>query len=305
MKKLLILLYLFIFIFFSCSGVNFRNFRTDTTKSSIELDKVLSGGPGKDGIPAINNPSFININESKLDNSTLGLFINIDNIQKFYPFNILVWHEIVNDKIGDSYITVTFCPLCGSGIVFNREFDNRVHTFGVSGYLYESNLLMYDKFSESLWSQSLGEAVIGKYTGQKLERIPVNVLDFETVKKNFPKTQILSEDTGFSRNYGYYPYGNYETSDDIYFPISGYNNKFHPKEMMYIFEYKDKYYTFPVKSLESSTEYKSNNVVIKITIDKGVIKVYIEDILIPGYYEMWFSWAIHNYERGIILDLSK
>jgi hypothetical protein len=104
------------------------NLSTDTSKTSIDLNQVLNGGPGKDGIPAINNPEFISILESSIPDETLGILVQSDEEIKFYPYNILVWHEIVNDTIGDTPVSVTFCPLCGSAIVFERQNM----TFGVS-----------------------------------------------------------------------------------------------------------------------------------------------------------------------------
>ena len=136
---------------------------TDTGKSLIDLDLVLSGGPPKDGIPAINIPTFTGISSasSNLADDTLGLLVTADDDERFYPYNILVWHEIVNDTVGGIPVSVTFCPLCGSGIVYERVVNGQEVLFGVSGRLYESNLLMYDSATESLWSQIEGRAVIG------------------------------------------------------------------------------------------------------------------------------------------------
>src|SRR3989344_4868604 len=163
-----LLLYSFLRNKNSAPSKSLPGLNTDTGKSSIDQSKIVSGGPGKDGIPAISNPKFVDIGDEELSDSTSGILINLNKQTRFYPFNILVWHEIVNDSIEGSYIAVTFCPLCGSAIVFDRRVGDEILEFGVSGLLYESNLLMYDKKTESLWSQVLGEAVVGSYTGTKL-----------------------------------------------------------------------------------------------------------------------------------------
>ena len=144
--------------------------KTNSAIRSIDLKLVLGGGPGKDGIPSIDSPTFTNIAnaDSTITDETLGLYVKAGGVEKFYPYNVLVWHEIVNDVVGGTPLVVTFCPLCGSAIVFDATYDGEAHDFGVSGKLYDSNLLMYDRDTESLWSQIIGEAVVGDETGKKL-----------------------------------------------------------------------------------------------------------------------------------------
>ncbi len=305
MRRLLLLILPLLFaLFFIVTAEEFTpDFKTDFSKSSIDLKKVLSGGPGKEGIPAIDNPKFINIKHSDIRDDALGVLLKIKNQTRFYPFNILVWHEIVNDQIGGKYVAVTFCPLCGSAIAFNRKFAGRIHRFGVTGYLYESNLLMYDSVTESFWSQSLGEAVIGDYIGEKLEIVDVSILQVKDVKKKYPASLILSTDTGFNRNYNHYPYEDYQTSYEIYFPISKTNAKYHVKEIMYVFRYNNVSFAFPVKEFHSDKfTYKFADTVIDIINDQGEIKILIDGEEFPGYYEMWFSWVIHNSATGVVLD---
>lgn len=281
-------------------------FKTDFNTFSIDKKNILSGGPGKDGIPAINNPQFISYEKSSIPLNTLGLLITIDDIKKFYPYNILVWHEIVNDSINDTFFTVTYCPLCGSAIAFNREFNGKIHRFGVSGYLYESNLLMYDHITESFWSQSLGEAVVGSYTGTKLDILNVSLMEFKDVIERYSDVQILSENTGFNRDYTLYPYGDYEVSNTLYFPVSSYNHQFHIKELMYVFIYDNLSFAFPLRkvpSVEYAYTYKGRDILINTK--GGEISIIVDGELLPGYYEMWFSWIVHNGDRGIILDLQE
>ena len=115
------------------------------TKSSIDLSQVLNGGPGKDGIPALTNPDFVSIVDARMSSGTQVMVVEHNGEVKIYPYNILVWHEIVNDYVGGKPLAITFCPLCGSAIVFDRQLDGEVIDFGVSGFLYESNMLMYSR----------------------------------------------------------------------------------------------------------------------------------------------------------------
>lgn len=210
--------------------------KTDTSIASIPLKKVLSGGPGKDGIPAIVNPKFVSIEQAKkfLTDDISGILLSRGRTAKFYPYTILVWHEVVNDTIEGVAVVVTFCPLCASALVFDANIDGKKETFGVSGKIYESNLLMYDHDTESLWSQILGVAVVGKKTGKKLTHVPFQLTSFGDVRRRFSQAEILSTDTGFSRDYTFYPYGDYNKNEDIYFPISITDTRLSPKEPMFI-----------------------------------------------------------------------
>jgi hypothetical protein len=143
--------------------------------SIVPLDQIVSGGPPPDGIPSIDNPKFISIQEAEefLKGSDLIVGLNINGDTRAYPLQILVWHEIVNDIVGNTPVAVTYCPLCFTNQVFNRAMnDGQILEFGTSGKLYDSNLVMYDRTTKSLWSQAMSQAIVGKLAGVKLERIP-------------------------------------------------------------------------------------------------------------------------------------
>jgi hypothetical protein len=203
-------------------------------KHIVPLDQIVSGGPPPDGIPSIDNPKFVTVHEAGnnfLSDSDLVLGININGDIRAYPLLILVWHEIVNDKVGGVPVAVTYCPLCFTNQVFNSTISpNQVLKFGTSGKLYNSNLVMYDRTSKSLWSQALGQAIVGKYAGQKLQRIPFDISYWRDWKQLYPNSKILSKDTGFSRPYGADPYGDYYTSNQLYFPVSNHDNRLGLKE---------------------------------------------------------------------------
>ncbi len=276
-----------------------KGLSTNTAKASIPLDKVLDGGPGKDGIPALTNPKFVDIKaaEKNTKDDMDGIVVLVGNSAKFYPYSIMVWHEIVNDVVGNKPLVITFCPLCGSAIVFDTADQ-----FGVSGKLYESNLLMYDKKTESLWSQSIGTAVVGDRTEEKLNVYSSQVLSFKTFKEKWPNGQVLSTDTGYGRNYDLYPYGDYDSNDDISFPISVKDNRLPPKEIMYVVNAHDRSVAFQVSGLGAtpvSVGVDDQKVTAAIVLGEIVVKDSSGKVL-PGYHEMWFSWAIHHQEDGIV-----
>lgn len=282
----------------------FRGFKTNLNKRSIDLNLILDGGPGKDSIPAINNPSFVSISEMKIKDDVLGILVDIKGMKRYYPYNILVWHELVSDSFNGMDIVVTFCPLCGSAIVFNAQLEGEKLQFGVSGKLYASNLLMYDKKTESLWSQSRGEAVVGDYTGKKLDLVQMQLMRFSELRAKYPETRILSEKTGYSRDYSLYPYGDYESTERFYFPVSVEDTRFQAKEIMYVFNLHDKSVAFPAGKLDKKRVKKIiEGKIVAVERQGGEINVYVDGKVLPGYYEMWFSWATHHQKNGIVWEI--
>jgi len=278
--------------------------RTNTAKSEIPLNEVLSGGPRKDGIPALSFPNFLPLSETHfLEKEDLGILVQINDEQKFYPYKILYWHEIVNDSLGQKNIAVTFCPLCGSALVFDAIVEGEIETFGVSGKLWQSNLLMYDQKTESLWSQIQGRAVIGDRMGTELTILPSDILSFEEIQSYFPEAQILSDKTGFSRSYDRSPYGNYEENETIMFPINNEDASYHPKELFVLVNIvnsqgKNLSLGFQHSRLISGETGILNTEGRTITAtrnENGTISVQDSSgEIIPHYMAMWFSWITHQ-----------
>ena len=206
---------------------------TNGLKHIIPLDKIRGGGPPKDGIPSIDDPQFAEVQGSAFVSDSdvvIGLEINGDS--RAYPLFILVWHEIVNDRVGDVPVAVTYCPLCYTNQVFERIINDQEVEFGTSGKLYNSNLLMYDRWTESYWSQALGLAVTGEFTGMQLKTIPFDVITWGDWKKLHPDTLVLTTDTGHIRSYATDPYGDYYTEPRIIFPVDNSDDRMHPKEII-------------------------------------------------------------------------
>ena len=280
---------------------------TDTSITSIPMDLILDGGPGKDGIPALTDPEFVSSEKARafLDGEDEGIVVSSGGVSKFYPFSILVWHEIVNDFVGTKPFVITFCPLCGSSIVFETPVgeDGERDIFGVSGKLYESNLLMYDQKTESLWSQILGEAVVGERTGEELEVASSKRLTFNQALESFPEVQVLSEETGFRRNYGSSPYGNYEENEQLYFPVQVDDERFNAKALMYIVNFNETSVAFHYDNLREvgEAQLKVGEEVIRAEFSDGAVEVTDPNgEQIPGYFAMWFSWATHHQDDGVV-----
>ncbi len=186
--------------------------RTDTSRALVPVDEIVSGGPPPDGIPAIDRPAFVTPAAAAawLAAREPVLALEVKGDARAYPLQILMWHEIVNDVVGGLPITVTFCPLCNSGIAFERRVDGTTLDFGTSGKLYQSDLVMYDRQSHSLWAQMEGRAIVGARAGAQLAPIPANTLSFEEWRASHPAGKVLSRDTGYTRRYGTNPYESYD-----------------------------------------------------------------------------------------------
>ncbi len=200
---------------------------TNFEKKSIELDELFPGGPPKDGIPAIINPKFVNISKASdwLAGNEPVIFLKINEIAKAYPLQILMFHEIVNDKIGTTPILVSFCPLCYSGIVYNRKLNGLDVNFGVSGLLRNSDMVMYDQLTESFWQQFTGEAIVGDMLGKKLDVVQSQIISFKDFTLANPNGIVLSKNTGFERPYGKNPYVGYDDEDTKPFLFKGEKDK--------------------------------------------------------------------------------
>lgn len=189
-------------------------FSTDFSRAAVPGDQIVSGGPPKDGIPSIDAPEFVSVTDAGwLTDDEPVLVMTSGGETHVYPLQILMFHEIVNDVVGGEPVTVTFCPLCNTGIAFSREFDGRVLDFGTTGRLRYSNLIMYDRQTETWWQQATGEAIVGEYAGSRLEFVPVMMLPWDAVAASYPDARVLSRDTGLPVTYGRNPYRGYDTAE--------------------------------------------------------------------------------------------
>ncbi len=204
----------------SCSAKEQKMNGFIVENASINKDKIMFGGPPRDGIPSIDNPDFIPISRvDYLHDKDIILSVKRGSEVRGYPTRIIVWHEIVNDVIDGNSIVVTYCPLCGTGMVFDRIVDGKLRTFGVSGLLYQSDVLMYDRETESLWSQLAMKGVSGPAVDKKLTWMPSEHLTWKAWREKYPDGKVLSINTGYSRNYAGEAYATYFASNEIMFPV--------------------------------------------------------------------------------------
>jgi len=205
--------------------------------SRIELQQLLDGGPPKDGIPSIDNPQFDDASTTPFDEDELVIGVVVNGEAKAYPYGIMNWHEIVNDTVGGKNISVTYCPLCDTMVSFERGNT----TFGVSGKLYQSCLVMFDRTDDTLYSQPWALGVVGQNVNKSLERIPTIKTTLGEWLEEYPESKILSTETGHNRDYFRYPYGSYNTNERIIFPARNQQAlENHPKEIVsYIWEHDE------------------------------------------------------------------
>ncbi|MEM5491735.1 DUF3179 domain-containing protein [Hoeflea sp. AS16] len=190
-----------------------EGWKTDFSLSSIDFASVMSGGPPRDGIPPIDDPVFLPVSEaSGLDAMEPVMSVAIDGKARAYPLRIMIWHEIVNDNLAGQPISVTYCPLCNAAIVFERTIDGEVTSFGTTGKLRNSDLVMYDRATESWWQQFTGEAITGSRTGTSLNVIPSRLESWQSFRQRFPDGQVLVPGNPGLRDYGRNPYAGYDSS---------------------------------------------------------------------------------------------
>jgi len=186
--------------------------RTDFSRSAVSFDEILSGGPPRDGIPAIDTPKFATVaaQKDRLAPNEPVLSLQIAGDARAYPLQVLIWHEIVNDTVGGVPVAITYCPLCNSGIAFRRVVGGAETTFGTTGKLRHSDLVMYDRATESWWQQYSGRAIVGKMTGAQLDRLPVRLESFADFAARHPEGRVLVPTGDVMRSYGANPYMGYD-----------------------------------------------------------------------------------------------
>ncbi|MCG7929014.1 hypothetical protein A3197_16870 [Candidatus Thiodiazotropha endoloripes] len=273
----------------------------DVTDAIIEVSEILPGGPPRDGIPAIDEPQFVHADDAdflKPEDRILGVERN--GIVKAYPINILNWHEIVNDRFRQEPIVITFCPLCGTGMAFEATVRGNPLMFGVSGLLYNSDVLLYDRASESLWSQIMKQSISGKHQGDRLRHVPLQHTNWADWSDRYPDTLVLSDDTGFSRDYQRSPYRGYDKSRDLYFPVEFRSKGYHPKERVLGLEVNGTYKAYPFIELSKTDGLIKENLAgqqltVKYDIQNQTANAYdLADNLLPSTTAFWFAWyAFH------------
>jgi len=271
----------------------------DLDDATIPADAIEKGGPPRDGIPSIDRPKFLAADDADFlegDDRILG--VTLDGEARAYPIAILNWHEIVNDRIGDQHFAVTYCPLCGTGMVFATNVQDTALVLGVSGLLYNSDMLLYDRNTESLWSQILAAAVSGPLAGTRLPQIPVRHTSWSAWRDAHPDTLVLSTETGFRRDYGRSPYGGYERTPRLFFDVANKAPRdYHPKALVMGIEVDGAHKAYPFEELERHGDGRFEDTVngraVTIVWDGEHDSAWAEGpdgAAIPTTTGFWFAW---------------
>ena len=273
----------------------------DLKDALIPYLQINFGGPEKDGIPSIDKPDFLAAGFAAFlrnDDEVLGILRS--KTARAYPLRILNWHEVVNDRIDGEPVVISFCPLCGTGMAFAARVDGRELSFGVSGLLYNSDVLLFDRQTNSLWSQLLGQAISGPLKGSRLTLLPLTQTSWADWRRQQPATQVLSTNTGTVRPYMRNPYEGYEQSEDLMFPVAFRAAGFHPKERVLGIKLGGEAKAYPFVELGKTggeVADRLGGVALTIRYDPAARRATAHDSLgrqLPAVVGFWFAWYAFN-----------
>jgi hypothetical protein len=269
----------------------------DLSNASVPRNEIVPGGPPRDGIPSIDHPQFIKPSEVNfLRDDDRVLSVKINNDVRAYPLRILNWHEIVNDQVGDHAIAITYCPLAGAGIVFDRRVNGRKLSFGVSGLLYQSDLVMSDRETQSLWPQIAMKAVSGVQAGAELRWLPSENMTWHAWREAYPHGKVLSTATGHARDYTHDAYAGYARSSETMFPLRWTRTELGKKDWVIGVIVNGQAKAYPVELVKQNTpiEDKIRNEQIRISYGTAASKPEVTRSAngepIASTMAYWFAW---------------
>jgi len=273
----------------------------------VPVDEIMKGGPPRDGIPSIDSPQFVAADKAGfLDPDDRVLGITHGGRSKAYPVKILNRHEIVNDWLDERPVVVTFCPLCGSGVAFSGAVDGRELTFGVSGLLYNSDVLLYDRETGSLWSQIAAKSVNGPLKGSELTQWPTQHTSWEDWRQRYPETRVLSTDTGFSRiHYDQDPYKRYKNTPKLMFSVSNTDKRLRNKDWVLGVIADGATRAYPLDSLKMKASPiidHIGDVTVTIHFDskhQTAVAVDQDGEALESIQLYWFAWAAFHPETSV------
>ncbi len=272
----------------------------DVGRSLLPLDAIVQGGPPRDGIASIDRPRVVPARGATLAPADRVLGIAHRGVARAYPVRILNWHEVVNDRLGGQPVAVTYCPLCGSGVAFDARVRERTLSFGVSGLLFDNDVLLYDRQTESLWSQLKFLAVTGPMIGTRLERLPIEHTSWQDWRAQHPRTEVLSFETGFERDYARDPYLGYDRDPATYFPVSRTDARLAPKSWVVGVERDGHAKAYPFEALGTGAGVLRDTVggqALLIRFDGAHRTARVTDTQgrpVAAVTAFWFAWAAFN-----------
>ena len=278
--------------------------------ASVPFEEILHGGPAKDGIRSLEYPAFVaadNAGFLRAKDRVLGIELN--GVARAYPIRILNYHEIVNDAFGGNAVVVTYCPLCNSGIAFDAKIGNARLTFGVSGLLYNSDVLLYDRQTGSLWSQIEKTAITGEMKGTRLDAFPMTHTTWRDWVARHPDTEVLSDQTGFRLDYKADQYLDYSRGGKLMFPVAAEDSRYRRKSFVLGLEIDGQFKAYPFSELNKSQsifmdEFQGRNFEVRYDKKNKTASIFAEDgNELPSLISYWFAWyAFHSDTEIYVAD---
>lgn len=285
----------------------------DVSGALIPLEAIERGGPPRDGIPAIDRPKFVDAARAPLRPSDRVLGLEHKDVARAYPVRILNWHEVVNDRLAGDPVTITYCPLCGTGMAFDARVPApsgaRELSFGVSGLLFNSDVLLYDRATASLWSQLRQQAISGPLKGSTLKPLPLEHTTWEDWQRRHPATEVLSFDTGFARDYERDPYAGYEAVNRLMFDVQHRDSRLGPKEWVLGLTLGNASKAYPFATLASRVDKdgvlqdRLGGHIVRIRYDARHRTARAEDAVgkpLPAVTAFWFAWVAFHPDTGLL-----
>ena len=277
---------------------------SESTPKSVELEDLNQGCSARDCIPSIDAPNYVPAAAADHvadDDTVIAIIRNGD--KRAYPARILDRHEIVNDTIGADPIAITWCPLCGSAVGIRRIVGGEVTEFGVSGVLYNSDLVLYDRATETLWDQIEAQGIVGPRTGEQLELVPVTLTKWSRWKAAHPDTLVLSNDTGFDFDYSTDRYAKYRETVDLMFPVSSEDDRIHPKSVVFGFDVNGGMIAYSESLLEKHGTYTHEISGAQASVtrhDDGSVTMSVGDKSFAPIRLFWFAWYTFHPDTVLI-----
>lgn len=286
----------------------------DLTGALIPLDAIEQGGPPRDGIPAIDRPRFVPAARAKLAPDDRVLALALNGVARAYPVRILNWHEVVNDRVGGQPVAVTYCPLCGTGVAFDARIAGptgpQEASFGVSGLLYNSDVLLYDRATESLWSQVMAQAVTGPMKGTRLALLPMVHTSWAAWQRRHPASEVLSSDTGFVRDYALDPYADYARSPRLMFDVAHRDDRLPAKAWVLGLTLGGEAKAWPLAALARHADAQGRyddrvggqRVQVRYDATAASAEVFAADGRpLPGVMAFWFAWVAFHPKTSVLM----
>jgi len=268
----------------------------EISNATVPVKEIRRGGPPPDGIPSIDNPQFTPATEvNYLDPGDIVIGYTKDGVARAYPFRILIWHEIVNDTVASRPIAIVYCPLCGTAMVFDRSYRDQTLEFGVSGLLYNSDVLMFDRQTKSLWSQLGMKSVAGEFVGTELLWLHSEQSTWDAWRKKYPDGQVLNTNTGHRRDYVNLPYQGYFTSSRTMFPYEDNRDELAPKEWIAGIRVDAQAKAYHIESLPDNQwvddQVGGTSLRIRYSPENESFEAETADgKVIPVVHAFWFAW---------------